>query len=88
MGFLLMHCPFCCPFSQAQLISIHKLPRPIEESLDNLNQASIKTLACNPPCHPNIGFLDFPVLILAPTPILYIDILADIMEIKRNIPFQ
>jgi len=84
MGFLLTNCPFCCPLSQAQLISTHKPPRLVEELPDNLNWACIKTLTCNPPCHPNIGFLNFPIPILTPTLVLYIDTLADIREIKSK----
>jgi len=79
--FLFTDHPLCCFSSQMVLVGIHEPPRPVEEMLDHINQAVVKTLMCNPLCHIKSIFGHISVVFLAPSPVLY-PIVSQCMEIK------
>ena len=67
---LFPHCPFGCLPCQPLPIHVHKPPQLVEKVPDNLNGASVKALAYSYLGFLEFSFIDFSVLIFAPTPIL------------------
>ena len=55
----------------AGTISIHKLPRPVENPPDHIHWAHMKTLMHDLLCHINSVLTNFPVVLFTPTSILY-----------------
>lgn len=77
--------PFSHLSGQLGMVSIHKLPRLIEKSLDHINQAHVKTFTCSPLCHIKLIFIYFSITLLAPSLVLHI-IVSKYCKNKFNEP--
>ena len=70
--FLFMYCPICHFPCQPLPIGIHESPRSVKKLLDNVNGAHVKAFVCTFLRVLKSSFIDLPVPVLGPTPVLQI----------------